>query len=247
MDDEAADAAVRALDVLHACAGARSRREFADLALPKLHRLLHCDEISLADVSPTMRRAYWVSAFPTRPDEVPLALHTLRTRLGDHPWCVAYRARGATAPLRLSDVTTEHDLRRTPFYADFYRPRELAFADYAPIHFAADHLVVIGLGRRRRDFTDGEHRLFERLRTPLGDLWLAAQVRERAAGGDAAARLSVAERRVAELVTAGLGNREVAARLGVSVKAVEQHLTRIYRRLGVRSRLQLALALGRAA
>ena len=52
--------------------------------------------------------------------------------------------------------------------------------------------------------------------------------------------LTEAESRVAELVAAGLSNREVAARLFVSVKTVEANLTRVYRKLGVRSRTGLA-------
>ena len=37
-----------------------------------------------------------------------------------------------------------------------------------------------------------------------------------------------------------IGNREIAAQLFLSVKTVEATLTRVYRRLGVRSRTQLA-------
>lgn len=38
----------------------------------------------------------------------------------------------------------------------------------------------------------------------------------------------------------GLSNREVAAELFVSPKTVQYHLTRIYAKLGVRSRAELA-------
>ncbi|MFC8493903.1 LuxR C-terminal-related transcriptional regulator [Streptomyces sp. NPDC057235] len=65
------------------------------------------------------------------------------------------------------------------------------------------------------------------------------------AGGPLTA-LSRAERRVVELVAEGCTNRAVAARLFVTPSTVEQHLTRVYRKLGVRSRADLA-ALWRAA
>jgi len=52
--------------------------------------------------------------------------------------------------------------------------------------------------------------------------------------------LTTGERRVASLVVAGRTNREVAAQLYTSVATVEAHLTRIYRRIGVRSRTELA-------
>ncbi|WP_332330062.1 LuxR family transcriptional regulator [Streptomyces sp. WMMC1477] len=58
-----------------------------------------------------------------------------------------------------------------------------------------------------------------------------------AAGG--LAGLTEAETRIAVLVGAGASNREVAARLFLSAKTVEGTLTRIYRKLGVRSRTQL--------
>jgi DNA-binding NarL/FixJ family response regulator len=55
------------------------------------------------------------------------------------------------------------------------------------------------------------------------------------------AALTKAERRVAEAVAAGRTNREVADHLFVSVKTVDFHLQAIYRKLGVRSRTELAV------
>ena len=45
---------------------------------------------------------------------------------------------------------------------------------------------------------------------------------------------------MAELVAAGGTNREVADALSVSVHTVEADLKRIYRKLGIRSRTELA-------
>jgi DNA-binding CsgD family transcriptional regulator len=52
--------------------------------------------------------------------------------------------------------------------------------------------------------------------------------------------LTGAERRVAELVAEGRTNREVAAALFLGERTVAGHLTRIYAKLGVRSRTELA-------
>ncbi len=55
--------------------------------------------------------------------------------------------------------------------------------------------------------------------------------------------LTATERQVAELVAAGLSNREVAERAFLSVKTVEANLTRVYRKLGVGSRAALVRAM----
>jgi DNA-binding CsgD family transcriptional regulator len=55
--------------------------------------------------------------------------------------------------------------------------------------------------------------------------------------------LTPAERRVAVLVAAGHTNREVAAELFLGERTVAGHLTRVYAKLGVRSRTELARAL----
>jgi DNA-binding CsgD family transcriptional regulator len=52
-------------------------------------------------------------------------------------------------------------------------------------------------------------------------------------------QLTPSERRVAELAVAGLGNRAIAARLHVSRKTVETHLSSVYRKLELSSREQL--------
>jgi DNA-binding NarL/FixJ family response regulator len=44
---------------------------------------------------------------------------------------------------------------------------------------------------------------------------------------------------VAELAAQGLPNREVAAALFISPKTVEANLSRVYRKLGIRSRAEL--------
>jgi DNA-binding CsgD family transcriptional regulator len=55
----------------------------------------------------------------------------------------------------------------------------------------------------------------------------------------AAAELSPTEARIAELVAAGMTNRQAADRMFVSVKTIEANLSRVYRKLGIRSRGEL--------
>jgi DNA-binding CsgD family transcriptional regulator len=58
--------------------------------------------------------------------------------------------------------------------------------------------------------------------------------------------LTASERRVAELAARGLSNRAIAESLFVTVRTVEFHLNRSYRKLGIDSRAELAGALGQA-
>ncbi|WP_367319591.1 AAA family ATPase [Streptomyces sp. HUAS ZL42] len=55
--------------------------------------------------------------------------------------------------------------------------------------------------------------------------------------------LSDAEMRVVALAVRGHSNRQIAAKLFVTVSTVEQHLTRVYRKLGIKRRSDLTLAL----
>jgi DNA-binding CsgD family transcriptional regulator len=86
---------------------------------------------------------------------------------------------------------------------------------------------------------------FERLPAPL---WADKARAELArVGGRAPSRgaLTPTERRIAALVAEGRPTKEVAGVLFVSPKTVEKSLTRIYAKLGVRSRAELAHRLAR--
>jgi DNA-binding CsgD family transcriptional regulator len=77
--------------------------------------------------------------------------------------------------------------------------------------------------------------------------WAARGVEEMQRTGapvSGADQLTPTEGRVARLVGAGRTNREIAAALFITVKAVEANLTRIYAKLDVRSRTELAVRLG---
>jgi DNA-binding NarL/FixJ family response regulator len=54
------------------------------------------------------------------------------------------------------------------------------------------------------------------------------------------------ERDVAGLVATGIANREVAAQLALSEQTIERHLSRIFAKLGIPSRVALAVAVERA-
>jgi DNA-binding CsgD family transcriptional regulator len=87
------------------------------------------------------------------------------------------------------------------------------------------------IGAALADFEDlGAATWVERARDELGRI--GGRTRENG--------LTAAERRVAILVAAGRTNREVAAQLFLGERTVAGHLTRVYTKLGVRSRTELA-------
>jgi DNA-binding CsgD family transcriptional regulator len=105
---------------------------------------------------------------------------------------------------------------------------------------------------RRRSDARVQLRAAEATLAEIGAVqWQARAAEELAATGerrqvDASAGLTPHELRVAELVSTGLTNREVAAVLYLSEKTIEAHLGRVFRKLDVRSRTGLAAALSRS-
>jgi DNA-binding CsgD family transcriptional regulator len=173
-------------------------------------------------------------------DEAEEVLATWQERADalDRAWALAILAR-----CRALLLAARGDLQSA--FASFER----ALAEHArstdPFHHART-LLALGRTQRRakrrgaaRTTLEEALAAFERLGAPL---W-AEQARAELAriGGRVPSRgdLTEAERRIAGLVAEGRTNREVAAALFLTEHSVETALTRVYRKLGVRSRAEL--------
>jgi two-component system nitrate/nitrite response regulator NarL len=55
--------------------------------------------------------------------------------------------------------------------------------------------------------------------------------------------LTARELQIADAIADGRSNREIAAQLGITEQTVKNHLTNIFEKMGVSSRLQLALVM----
>lgn len=114
-----------------------------------------------------------------------------------------------------------------------------------PLERARTQLLLGQLHRRRRQKQLAAAAFEEALETfeQLDSPHWAARVRAELARTNVSrgpkVDLTPTERRVAELAADGLSNRDIAAATHISTKTVEANLSRVYRKLGVRSRVEL--------
>lgn len=232
--------------LLERAAASSTRAVFVANVLPALHVLLHADEMSHSEINTATARVVHNSCYPTPVSAQPELLRVWETRPSEHPWVahLTSRAGGEVESVRLSELRSASELRRSAFYQDFFRPRGIRYADYQAISNARGWAIGFAVCRYQRDFSDDEHDLFEHLRRPLGRIWdLVSRLEEAAAPappvpGPLANALTPAEQRVAELVLRGWRTKPIAQALGVSPKAIEAHLTHIYRKADVGSRAE---------
>ncbi len=164
----------------------------------------------------------------------------------DRPWALAVSARCTgllhaargdleAALTSLDEALVHHDRAKMPFE----RARTLLALGR-----------VLRRSRRRRQAREALTEalaLFERSGTPLWASRAQDELRRLGLAASGHDRLTATERQIAELAAAGLTNREIAGRAFVTVKTVEARLTRVYRKLGIRSRPQLSRALDERA
>jgi ATP/maltotriose-dependent transcriptional regulator MalT len=114
-----------------------------------------------------------------------------------------------------------------------------------PFEQARTQLLLGQLQRRQRQREAGAATLREALQTfeSLGTAVWAERAKNELARGMSGKRsgatLTIAEQRVAELAVSGMKNRDIAAALFISPKTVEVNLSRVYRKLKIRSRMEL--------
>ena len=129
---------------------------------------------------------------------------------------------------------------------------EEALASHDEVDIPLDRgrtLLALGASRRakrRREARTTLERasdLFDVVGAALWSERARAELRRISGRAPTTGALTPAEERVAVLVVAGKTNTEVASVLFVSDRTVEGHLSRIYAKLGIRHRAELARAL----
>ncbi|MCV7345181.1 AAA family ATPase [Mycolicibacterium rhodesiae] len=165
------------------------------------------------------------------------ALESNGSRL-DRPWMLAAGAR-----CRALLAAAEGDLERATRHAE----QAMDHHDRLPMPFerARTQLVLGQLQRRRRRLSAAYDTLRQAADVLEGlgsSLWAARAHRElgRLSSRSAGGTLTDSERQTAEKAAVGLSNKQIATELYLSPKTVEMHLSTAYRKLGIRSRAQLA-------
>jgi DNA-binding CsgD family transcriptional regulator len=171
--------------------------------------------------------------------EAKLSVWEERSRTLDRSWALAItaRCRGLLLAAQGDVAGAEASLER-------------ALVQHARTQDPFQHartLLAFGATQRRakhrsaaRGTLDQALAMFEGLGAPLWAEQARAELRRIGGRTPSGRELTEAEQRIAALVAEGRTNREVAAALFVTEHTVEAALTRAYRKLGVRSRAELA-------
>ena len=161
----------------------------------------------------------------------------------DRAWALACaaRGRGLLASARGDEVAADAAFARA-YEQHARRPQQLATYEHARTLLV--HGSILRRRQQKRQARDALGRAVAILER-LGALVYAERARSELAriGGRAVAagdELSETERQIADLVAQGRSNKEVAAALSLSPKTVEWNLSKVYAKLGVRSRAELA-------
>jgi DNA-binding CsgD family transcriptional regulator len=168
-----------------------------------------------------------------------------RSEAQAHPW-------GLATLRRCEGLLSLHDARSEPGGEHSLLTAAEAYAALGCWFESGRCLLAAGRAARRgrrwagaRDALLRAEDIFGRLGS---DGW-AAKARDLQTGmsgrRSASGSLTRSERRIAELASEGYSNKEIAAALFVGEHTVEVHLGHTYRKLGLRSRVELARALAR--
>ena len=229
-------------------AGVRGRagmwRGDAAAAVRHFERAASCaDESGWADpavrgrIDPALADAYVAVG---RPEEASLIAARLR-EIGERlrrPALIGDTARiDCLVVARAGDLDSAAELAQSAVTAHGLSPLRLELAR---------SLLTLGRIERRRKARKQSRDVLRRaleLATGIGHRPLVAEIERelpRVTAARAGDELTATERRVADLIAGGATNRDAADALFVSVRTIETHVASIYRKLGVRTRAELA-------
>jgi len=194
---------------------------------------------------------HWVVGLPAIPDAVEAAVRAGRPGDAEPRLVVAQRWVGqAPTPLRRALLARCEALLGQRDWDEAYGEATEHAPAVPPLQRARTDLLYGEWLRRERRRTDarGHLRAAVDLFRQLGAVpWAGRAEAELRATGEtvrksepaALAQLTPQERKIVDLVTDGLTNREIAAQLYLSPRTVDYHLRKVFTKLGIASRTEL--------
>jgi DNA-binding CsgD family transcriptional regulator len=228
-------------EIVDAAGQCASVDQFSSRVLQQVQRIAPCDSALLLPASPNDR--------PVALNREPTKVQYYRRNQDRYQ---AELARGRDAGLRYGayidvELYSFDERQRLAFFNEIIRPQRVASRIIAHLKFrgrptATIHLCEPGRGRSRLRALDRVRRL-----VPLISLAYAAMQSTRGTQeSPELSELTPHQCRIAQYVSSGYGNKEIAALLQISPYTIRNELSSIFRRVGVSSRARLAAIVARA-
>ena len=168
---------------------------------------------------------------------------------------ITFKLKARCVPTLVTEVMPQRELTRTEFFNDFLGRDGLHWGVNMYCVSGSRHVgdVRIWRSRRRENFDQRELDILALVRPALTRALERAEAQRQCAhvrsgrASELVRRLSPREAQVAQLVSEGLADKEIARSLSVSVTTVRTHIERLFGKLGVHKRSAVGLALQRHA
>jgi DNA-binding CsgD family transcriptional regulator len=228
-----------ARDVAEVAAEATSGAQVGQEVMAVVARLVDCDVGSILSVTPGQE---WCLEGQKEDNEI-LRRNHWRYATEMTPAELQHLVGGFSLD---TEIFARNRRERMSVYGDFMRPN--GQAGFIVRYWVMDgRLWGMGMSRSLAQFSERDRErldaLFPHLRAALRAGALLADARGAASQG-AAWSLTPAEERVMSLVTRGLTNAEAAGLLGISPNTLRNTLARVFNKVGVSSRSELAFIVG---
>jgi DNA-binding CsgD family transcriptional regulator len=227
-----------------AAAGALRRSEEAygpqaAVLLPDLELARAWERAAVGQTTAARRHAVCAARIAGQSGMYAIEMRALDTavRFGDRSCAARLEELAGTLNTPLAEAIAIHARGLAHHDGDLLDTAAGRFAEMGALALAADAAAQAASEHARKGHRGKE------VESSTRAYWLASRCGLRTPAVEAAARplpFSGREREIAMLVEAGLSNRQIADRLVVSVRTVEGHLYRIFAKLDIQSRDQLA-------
>lgn len=221
-------------DIVASCSNVSGDVELLPWQLgEELFSLIECDSLVAWPCEPAVRNEDASQDWPRGPDAAePAPAEAFWTHFWDSDCSYSDRTGDLVSVTMTSDFHSVREHHHTGMYADYER------------YWGVEHELMVvlpaGPGRTLRllfsrgtgpDFSERDRVLLSLLRPHLHAAFVATERRRLGV-----APLTTRQREILQYVAAGMGNRQIARRLGLSDATVRKHMENIFARLEVTSR-----------